>query len=227
MITTCCTALRRNALCVLTLAITMLPLARSAEAQGRWHLDIQAGAFSPITDVEFRQFGTDVEIDLDTGGAFAVSGGYALDRWVDFNARLQTATHFDLYDHSVNVYSFTAGGRFFPLPMSSIVRPWIGTEIGWYHVEARTDDFPIFGNNGDDDFDADDDSFGLNAGAGVDFRINHRVSLGVDVRYQNAFDAFKGFEFVTTMFNVSIWFGDESAESRVYDSDTPPVPRGY
>jgi hypothetical protein len=33
------------------------------------------------------------------------------------------------------------------------------------------------------------------------------VSLGADVRYHDAFDAFNGLQFVTTMVNVGIHFG--------------------
>jgi hypothetical protein len=206
------------------LAGTALAALVNGRAEARWHLDIQAGAFSPISDVSFAEGPIDVDIDLETGAAFAVGGGYALDRWIDFEARLQSATHFDAYDESVNVYSFTVGGRFFPLPMTSPVRPWIGTQIGWYGVDAFVDDFDLFGDD-DDDFDEHDDSFGLNAGGGLDVRVNHRVSLGVDVRYHNAFDAFDGFEFVTTMFNVSIWFGAEYPSDTT--SDTPPPPRDW
>lgn len=214
----------RMAIVGLVVLLASVP-ARRAEAQ--WHLDIQAGAFSPLNDVSFQEGRANVDIDLDTGGAFAVAGGYALDRWVDFQAQMQTATHFDTYDENVNVFSFTVGGRFFPLPMTSRVRPWLGGQIGWYRVDAHLDDFYYFDSYyyDDDDIDEHDDSFGLNAGGGLDIQINPRVSLGLDVRYHNAFDAFQGVEFVTTMFNVSIWFGNEPAA--VTSSDTPPVPKSW
>jgi hypothetical protein len=203
---------------------TILAHGIASRANAQWHLDIQAGAFSPISDVEFEVDGFEEDIDLDTGGAFTIGGGYALERWIDFTAQFQTATYFDLYDDAADVYSFTVGGRFFPLPMNMPVRPWLGAQIGWYHVEAYTDEFDFFDDDDDDEHEGDD-SFGVNAGAGLDFPINHRVSLGVDVRYHNAFDAFQGFEYVATMFNVSIWFGPPPPAPHTVD--TPPVPRGY
>jgi hypothetical protein len=219
-------ALRRIAI-VLLAVLAINAIGRPAEA--RWHLDLAAGAFSPISDVRLDDDGFDVKIDLDTGAAFSAQGGYAFERWIDLTGGFQTATHFDAFEESVDVYSFTVGCRFFPLPMSSRFRPWLGTQIGWYGVDAHLDDF--FGSF-DDDIDEFDNSFGLNAGGGFDIPINHRVSLGVDVRYHNAFTAFDGFEYVHTMFNVSIWFGGDPAP--VYepppaapgsDADTPPVPR--
>lgn len=201
----------------------LLTCASTAPASAQWHVDIQAGAFIPISDIEFRDNGFAYDLDVDAGGAFTIGGGYALDQWVDFAAQFQTATNFDVYDAGVNVYSFTVGGRFFPLPMTTRVRPWLGAQIGWYHVDAYTDDFDFFDDDFDDDEHDGDDSFGLNVGGGIDFPINHRVSLGFDVRYHNAFDAFQGFEYVATMFNVSIWFGGAPRESL----DTPPPPRGY
>lgn len=198
--------------------LTTLALER-AEAQ--WHLDLQAGAFIPASDIELFDGFDDFDGDVDTGGAFVVGGGYRLGRWVDFTSQLQTATNFDLYDDNVDVYSFTIGGRVFPLSTAYRFRPWLGAQIGWYRVDANVDAF----FDDDDDFSEGDDSFGLNAGGGFDIPINHRVSLGLDVRYHNAFDAFQGFEFVTTMFNVSIWFGNEPAPPS--SSDTPPVPRNW
>lgn len=205
---------------VVALAV-LLGVLQRADAQ--WHVDIQAGAFIPISDVEFRDDGFNYDIDLDAGGAFSAGGGYALPQVLDLTAQFQTATHFDVYDEAVNVYSLTVGGRIFPLPMTTVVRPWLGAQVGWYYVDAYGDDYDPFDD--DDDEHEGDDSFGLNAGAGLDFPINHRVSLGVDVRYHNAFDAFQGFEYVATMFNVSIWFGGDA--SRPPAPDTPPVPRGY
>jgi hypothetical protein len=163
-------------------------LAQPAEAR---HLDLAAGVFSPLNNIDLSEDGFDLEVDLDTGGAFAVQGGYALDRWFDFTAGLHSGTHFDTYDESVNVFAFTAGGRFFPLPMTSRFRPWLGAQVGWYGVDAYLDDFDYFGGH-DDDLDEFDDSFGFNAGGGFDFPINPFVSLGIDVRYRNAFDAFVG-----------------------------------
>jgi outer membrane autotransporter protein len=62
-------------------------------------------------------------------------------------------------------------------------------------------------NDLDDDVDRTDDSFGINVGGGFDFAINRRMSLGLDFRYHNAFDALNGFEFLTTNVNVGIHFG--------------------
>lgn len=200
----------------------LLASAGAVHAQGRWHVDLQAGAFIPTCDIEFRDDGIPYEIDPEVGGAFSAGGGYALDRWVDFTAQFLTGTHFDVYDEAVNVYSFTVGGRFFPLPMSERVRPWVGTQIGWYRVDGYADEFDPFDD--DDSIHEGDDSFGLNAGGGLDIVVNHRVSLGVDVRYHNAFDAFQGYQFVSTMFNVSIWFGGAAERAAL---DTPPVPRSY
>lgn len=201
----------------------LLVLASTTPAGAQWHVDIQAGAFIPTTDVEFRDNGFAYDVDLDAGGAFTLGGGYALPQFVDFTAQFQTASHFDLYDEAANVYTFTVGGRIFPLPMTTRVRPWLGAQIGWYHVDAYADDYDPFDDDFDDDESDGDDSFGLNAGGGIDFPINHRVSLGFDVRYHNAFDAFQGFEYVATMFNVSVWFGGAPEQSL----DTPPPPRGY
>jgi hypothetical protein len=193
-------------------------------AEARWHLDIQAGAFIPTEHVSFNDDFVHFDIDPEVGGAFTIGGGYMLDRWIDFTGQFQTGSQFDLYDEAINVYSLTVGGRVFPLPMAAPFRPWLGAQIGWYHVDAYGDDYDPF----DDDNDDHDgqDSFGLNAGGGFDIPVNPRVSLGLDVRYHNAFEAFQSFEFVTTMFNVSIWFGDEASHS-TRTSDTPPVPRGY
>jgi len=97
------------------------------------------------------------------------------------------------------------------------VRPWLGGQLGWYRVDGEFDGYSIDDDEDralvfdlNDDVRRTDDSFGINLGGGIDVPINQRVSLGIDVRYHNAFNAFDDFEFVTTMLNVSIWFGDEA-----------------
>ncbi len=177
----------------------------AAHADAGWRLDLQAGGFIPVQHVKYRDDGTKINEGIGGGGAFVVGGAYGLGDWVELTAQLQAATNFDSYDNTVGVVSFTPGARVFLLPKDRRVRPWLGGQVGWYHLDGNFD-YEVFG--GDYEAEESDDSFGLNVGGGVDFRINHRVSLGLDVRYHNAFDALDGFQFLTTCFNVGIHFGD-------------------
>jgi opacity protein-like surface antigen len=189
------------------LAFAVLAFA-AAPADAGWRLDVQAGAIVPTSDVEFDSRNAEIDTRLDAGLSIVVGGGYELGDWIELIAQLQTAGTADLYDeNSAGVISFTPGARFFFLPRGSLFRPWLGGGLGWYHVSGDFNRDFIF-NFRDDDVSRTDDSFGINVGTGVDWRITHRVSLGLDIRYHNAFDALDGFEFVTTNFNVGIHFGE-------------------
>src|SRR5262245_26421768 len=72
-------------------ALTMAATPLAAGAQGRWHVDIGAGAFIPISDVKFVEDSIPYDLDFDVGGAFTAGGGYALDQWIDFTAQFHTA----------------------------------------------------------------------------------------------------------------------------------------
>ena len=180
----------------------------SARADAGWRLDVQAGAIVPTNDVEFHSRNADIDTRLDAGLSIVVGGGFELGDWIELTAQLQTAGTADIFDeNSAGVISFTPGARFFVLPRGSLFRPWLGGGLGWYRVSGDFNRDFLF-NFRDDDVSRTDDSFGINVGGGVDWRITHRVSLGLDIRYHNAFDALNGFEFVTTNFNVGIHFGE-------------------
>jgi opacity protein-like surface antigen len=176
-------------------------------ADAGWRLDLQAGAFVPTSNVEFQRHGVEVDSGLGAGMSFVVGGGYGLGDWVELTAQLQAAGTADIYgDDNAGVVSFTPGARVFLLPTGHRFRPWLGGQLGWYRVNGTFNEDFIF-NNRDDDVSRTDDSFGINVGGGFDVALNRRVSLGLDVRYHNAFYALRGFEFVTTNFNVGIHFG--------------------
>ena len=180
----------------------------SAPASAGWRLDAQAGAIVPTSDTEFHSRGVDIDTRLDVGLSLVVGGGYELGDWIELTAQLQAAGTADIFDEdSAGVLSFTPGARAFLLPRGRLFRPWLGGQLGWYRVGGDFNRDFIF-NDRDDDVSRTDDSFGINVGTGVDWRITHRVSLGLDIRYHNAFDALNGFEFVTTNVNVGIHFGE-------------------
>jgi opacity protein-like surface antigen len=190
---------------ILVAIAVIVPLLQAARASASWRIDVEGGAFIPVGDFDVEsRIGDagDVSVDFDVGPGFAVGGGYAPLRWFEIAAHV----HYGYADtdtflsDNVEVFSFTAGGRVFPFPWER-VRPFGIFELGWYRAEV---DGGIFSSIR---ADQTDDSFGINIGGGADFMINRRVSLGADVRYHNAFDAFEGFDFVTTMFNVGIHFG--------------------
>lgn len=192
----------------------------TGRAEARWHLDIQGGAFLPQSKVQLRSGNVEVDSSPAGGGAFAIGGGYALNQWLDLCAQSQLATGLSIWDDSVDMYSFTAGTRVFPLSTTYPIRPFLGGQLGWYRVDGDFDGYRVDDDNTrallfvppDDDIHRTDDTVGINLGGGVDVPITQRVSLGMDVRYHNAFDALDGFEAVTAMLNVSVWFGDELAE---------------
>jgi hypothetical protein len=189
------------------LAVVLLAFATERVDAG-WRLDLQLGAFVPTSDVEFQSSVVDVDSGVGAGMSFVVGGGYGLGDWVELTAQLQAAGTANIYDEdNVGVLSFTPGARVFLLPAEQPIRPWLGGQLGWYQVDGDFNDEFIF-DDPDDDVGRTDDSFGINVGGGADFRINRRVSLGLDIRYHNAFDALRGFEFVTANFNVGIHFGD-------------------
>jgi opacity protein-like surface antigen len=189
---------------VIAIALVLL----TARAEAGWRLDVQAGAFVPTSDVDLRSSRVDVDADLGAGLSLVVGGGYELGDWVELTAQFQTAGTTELFaEDSAGLLSFTPGARVFFLPRERRIRPWIGSQIGWYRVRGEFNDEFLF-DDPDDDVSRTDDSFGINAGGGFDVRVTRRVSLGLDIRYHNAFDALDGFEFVTTNFNVGIHFGD-------------------
>ena len=179
--------------------VLVLMLARTA-ADAAWRIDAEGGAFVPVDSVSFDAGGDSFDVDVATGGSFAVGGGYGLGDWVDLTAHAQgNFSGVEALLNSLDVYSVTAGARVYLLPPQRF-RLWLVGEIGWYHADADID--AIFST-----VSQSDDSFGLNVGGGFDVAINPRVSLGLDVRYHNAFEALNGLQFVTTMFNVGIHFG--------------------
>jgi hypothetical protein len=175
-----------------------------AAAAARWRIDAAGGAIIPTNEVELGEGEDTIRTDFEAGGSFAVGGGYGLGDWVDLTAHSQFSFSGaeDLgFEESLDVYSFTAGGRVFLMPPGRF-RPWLAGEIGWYRAEVESE-LRLFAP----EIDQRDDSFGINVGGGLDVFVHRIVSLGVDVRYHDAFDALDGLEFVTTMFNVGIHLG--------------------
>ena len=194
---------------VLALAVVVAAtlLVSRAEA-ARWRIDAEGGAIVPTTDLQLTSGGPGES--LDAGGAFSVGGGFGVGDWVDLTAQFQSGfmdvSNFDAF---LDLFSFTTGLRAYLTP-PGLVRPWLIGQIGWYGADASFHSY--YGYDHDHGYDHEhhhetDNSFGFNAGGGIDFSINRRVSLGLDVRYHNAFDAFNGLEFVTTMIDVGIHFG--------------------
>lgn len=180
----------------------MVCLVHSAPASASWRIDVEGGAFVPAGDVEAGASGGDVSLDFDVGPAFAVGAGYGPLRWLEVAAHVHHgfADSDNLLSDRVEVFSVTAGGRVFPFPWER-VHPFGVFELGWYRAEV---DGGLFSSVRDDQTE---DSFGINVGGGADVMLGRRVSLGVDVRYHDAFDAFEGVDFVTTMLSVGIHFG--------------------
>jgi hypothetical protein len=178
-------------------------LAASGVARAGWRIDAEGGALVPVDDISFDAGGERQHLGVDAGGSLSIGGAYVANDWIDLTAHFQASfAELQGIGESLAVYSFTSGGRVFLLPPHR-VRPWVAAEIGWYRADADID--PISSLR----ISETDDTFGLNAGAGCDFAINQRVSLGVDIRYHNAFDALNGLQFLTTMFNVGIHFAGE------------------
>ena len=171
-------------------------------ALATWRLDMEGGAFFPVSDVEGPQ--GNFSADFDPGFTLGVGGGYAPLHWLEILSHMQGgySDAGDAFADTLSFTSWTFGARVLPFPWYW-VNPWGIFELGWYHVDADIDD-DFFGHH---DSDADDDSFGINVGGGIDFRITDFVSIGPDVRYHNAFDAFDGVDFVTAVVNVSLHFG--------------------
>jgi len=48
--------------------------------------------------------------------------------------------------------------------------------------------------------------FGINVGGGVDVAVTRWLSLGLDLRYHNALTVLGGFDFLTTLLDVSLRF---------------------
>lgn len=177
-------------------------------AQARWRLDVQGGAFVPAGDARFGEGTTTVDVSTDVGGSFGVGGSYGVGDWLDLGGHYQrsfSGLDLGVISNSLKVGSLTAGARAYLAPPGRF-RPWLACEIGWYRARA---DFDVpFGVT----VESTEDSFGVNAGGGADFAVTDLVSLGVDVRYHNAVDAFGGLGFVTTMFNVGFHFDGEAAD---------------
>lgn len=175
---------------VVTLIWLLLP--QGVEA-ARWRIDGEGGLFVPTGDIDPGGR----SLDADVGGSFAAGGGFSPVDFVDLTAHFQA--NFSDLDSDLDfleVYSFTTGGRFYLMPPGRF-RPWLMGEIGWYRARADA----LFED------EVTDDSFGLNAGGGFDVFVHRIVSLGADVRYHNAFDAFDGVEFVSILFNVGVHLG--------------------
>lgn len=187
---------------ILVAAVIIAALIHCSSAFASWRIDVEGGAFIPAGDFDAKGRGDKIALDFDVGPGFAVGGAYAPLRWLEVAAHMHYgyANNDTFLADSVEVFSFTAGGRVFPFPWER-VRPFGTFELGWYRAQV---DGGLFSSVRDDQTD---DSFGINVGGGADFMINRRVSLGADVRYHNAVDAFEGIDFVTTMFNVGIHFG--------------------
>ena len=171
-------------------------------AEAGWRLDMEGGAFVPVADVDGPG---GLSADFDEGLALGVGGGYAPLPWFEVLSHFQGGFS-DAGDAFADTLSFTAwtfGARVLPFPWYW-VKPWAIFELGWYHVDVDLDQGSFFHHH---DSNRDDDSFGINVGGGIDFRINDRVSIGPDVRYHDAFDAFGGVDFVTAVVNVSLHFG--------------------
>ncbi len=82
---------------------------------------------SPGT-VELQRDGVDVDLELGTGAALVLGGGYGLNSWLDLTSQLQGASTFELFDDNANVISLTGGARVFPFPSLERVRPWVGAQ---------------------------------------------------------------------------------------------------
>jgi opacity protein-like surface antigen len=191
------TASQRRVLIAIVAIVTGL----SHTAQAQWRVDLEGGASIPASGVDLTASGSQFDTAVSVGGSYAVGGGYAFLDWLEATAQFQQSFMglFTVLGTSLDLYSFTAGGRVYLLPPGRF-RPWLVSQIGWYRTNATAS---FFGG----DVTRTDDSFGLNAGAGFDITVTDRVSLGLDVRYHNAFQALDGFQAVTTMFNVGLHFG--------------------
>jgi opacity protein-like surface antigen len=183
---------------VFSLLTAVLSAGGQGVAQAGWQLDIAAGPMFNLNDIEL---GDSVKTDLDVGGSLAIGGAYGLGDYVDLTGRVQSNfAGFDVAVASDIFYavSLTAGGRVYLLPPKR-VRPWLGAELGWYRARGEVGFFHSV--------ERTDDSFGFNAGGGVDFALSRRVSLGIEARYNSAPAALGGLQFVTTMIKVGIHFG--------------------
>jgi opacity protein-like surface antigen len=180
-------------------ALILVAAADTQTAQARWALEIEAGAMVPFNDIRIEKGGESATTDFDAAGSIAIGGAYGLGDYFELTGTFRS-NFAGVIDNFYSV-SLTGGGRVDLLPPHR-VRPWIGTEIGWYHARADFND--LFGSN---DIEESDDSFGLNAGGGLDVAVSRVVSLGVDVRYHNAFTAFDRLELLTAMLKVGVHFG--------------------
>jgi len=169
--------------------------------------------------------------DFKHGGSYAVGLGYALSDCLevhgDFqqslpgydvenlvipNPRLRTTFSVPVTKSALDIFSFSVGGRFYLRSSTSTVRPWLGCQIGWYRgtIHLRG---PLCGGPESSTpcltqnlMDQVNDGVGINAGGGVDVAVTRWLSLGLDLRYQNALTVFGGFDYVTTLFDVAVHF---------------------
>jgi len=190
--------MRKSIPCVAAVLMTLL--GRSS-VQASWRIDAEGGAFVPVSKVSINTPDGNVDAGVNAGGSFAAGAGYGIGDWFEPTAHFQGnfAGLAVPFGEELQVYSLTGGGRVY-LTEPQMVRPWLTSEIGWYH--ANFNETGLFSSS-----NSTANSFGLNAGAGVDVAVSPTVSLGVDARYNNAFNAFKGIQFVTTMLNVGIHLG--------------------
>ncbi len=171
-------------------------------ANAQWQLEIEAGTMFNLQDIELERDSLSVQSDLDLGGSFALGAGYSIHEYVDLTGRFQgnfAGVDIGIASDTFYALSLTGGARLYPLPPSRI-RPWLGGEVGWYRAEAEVGVF-------DDNIKLADDSFGINAGGGIDFAVSERLVLGIAARYHNAFDALGGLEFVSTTVRIGIRLG--------------------
>ena len=210
-----------------------LLVVRSADAQ--WRLDVSGGAFLAASTVTLTDrklppgvccgvAGDQAEADFGAGGAYALGVGWAVSDHVEAVGHFQhalsrTVDHaklelgdfdspFESTDSELDVFSVTAGGRFHLLPPGQVYRPWIVTEVGWYHANGGVEETSCgrggCGFTGAHD-DRTGDGIGFNAGGGFDVGLSDALSVGMDVRYHRAF-VLGDFGFITAMATLGVHF---------------------
>ena len=217
--------------------VGLLSLLLVGSAHGQWRLDLSGGAFLAASTVTLTDrklpsgvfggvAGDQAKADFGPGGAYALGVGWtasdhveavahfqhALSRTVD-DATLEFGPDFkrplDTTDSELDVFSVTGGARFHLLPPGQAFRPWIVTEVGWYHANGGVEEISCGGRcagglTGARD-DRTGDGFGFNAGAGFDVALTDALSVGLESRYHYAL-ILGDFGFITTMATVGVHF---------------------
>ena len=218
----------------LVVGLLSLLLVRSADAQ--WRLDLSGGAFLAASTVTLTDrklpsgvccgvAGDQAEADFGAGGAYALGVGWTASDHVDAVAHFQHAlsrtvddaelefgdfrTPLNTTDSELDVFSVTGGARFHVLPPGQAFRPWIVTEVGWYHANGGVEEISCGGRcagglTGARD-DRTGDGFGFNAGGGFDVALTDALSVGLETRYHYAL-ILGDFGFITTMATVGVHF---------------------